>query len=416
MCRPVRRSLRTASRGIRAAGVRLPSAVMPAVILACTHEGLRDERRRPSFSFAKAFVFHPCFRGSVLPRPIVHPQSALPMLPPAQCDVAVLLLFFNRPETFRLVFAEVRKARPARLFLYQDGPRGPQDVEGHAACRRIAEDIDWECEVHRNYQERNWGCDPSGYRAQTWAFSLADKVIVLEDDVVPSQSFFPFCKEMLDRYEHDPRVTMIAGFNTDERTEGVGADYFFTSVFSIWGWASWRRVVDTWDATYSWLDRPEQVQQMESLVRSRRLRSDFMQMCRDHRASGKAYFESIFWSAMLQQNGLAVMPSVNLVNNVGATADSTHFAALQTIPHRLRRIFTMPRFELTFPLRHPESVMEWAAYKEHFYRVHAWGHPWLKVARSLEELWLNLRAGNLAHIFRSVARRVRKWTGRERHG
>ena len=59
------------------------------------------------------------------------------------------------------------------------------------ACREVVADIDWECDVRQMYQERNFGCDPSEYISQKWAFSLADKCIVLEDDDVPSQSFFP---------------------------------------------------------------------------------------------------------------------------------------------------------------------------------------------------------------------------------
>ena len=81
---------------------------------------------------------------------------------PAKTDIAVLMLFFNRPDSFRQVFEEVRKARPSRLFLYQDGPRGAQDMEGIMACRQIAEQVDWECDVRRNYQQHNQGCDPSG--------------------------------------------------------------------------------------------------------------------------------------------------------------------------------------------------------------------------------------------------------------
>ena len=79
-------------------------------------------------------------------------------------------------------------------------------------------DIDWECEVHHNYQEKNYGCDPSEYMAQKWAFSLSDKCIVLEDDDVPAVSFFGFCKELLDKYEHDTRISIIAGFNNEEIT------------------------------------------------------------------------------------------------------------------------------------------------------------------------------------------------------
>lgn len=334
----------------------------------------------------------------------------------AKTDVAVLLVFFNRPETFRLVFDEVRRARPARLFLHQDGPRGERDLPGIEACRRIAENIDWECDVRRMYRERNYGCDPAGYMAHTWAFSLADKCIVLEDDVVPSQSFFTFCKEMLDRYEHDERVTMIAGFNTDEVTPGAPADYFFTSAFSIWGWASWRRVVSRWEGDYAFLDDAYAMRCLTAIARQRGYRSDMLRMFTDHRATGKQYFETIFWSAMLLGSGLAVMPAVNLVNNVGLTADSTHYSAtLATMPRRLRRIFTMPRHELSFPLRHPRYVIEDVEYKERLYRVNAWNNPLTKIGYSLEELALNLRHGNFATIGRSLARRIRKWAGRDRH-
>jgi len=334
----------------------------------------------------------------------------------AQIDVAVLLLFFNRPDNFGKVFAEVKKARPSKLFLYQDGPRHERDLDGIRACRAIADDIDWECEVHRLYQEKNYGCDPSEYISQKWAFSMVDKCIVLEDDDVPSQSFFPFCKELLDRYENDSRVWMIAGFNSEEVTPGVQADYLFTSVFSIWGWASWRRVIDTWDENYTWLDDEEAVHAIEDLVRQRRMRTDFLPMCRDHRAAGKAFYETIFWSSMLLNNGLAIMPTRNLVNNIGVSADSTHFSAsLDTIPRRLRRMFTMPRYELSFPLKHPRYVVENVAYKEQVYRTNAWGHPFVKIGRSLEELYRNLQHGNFGLITKAIRRRCNKWMGRERH-
>ncbi len=335
---------------------------------------------------------------------------------PAQIDIAVLMLFFNRPDSLKKVFEQVRKARPSQLFLYQDGPRGPQDMPGIMACRQIVEEIDWECRVERNYRPQNQGCDPSGYLSHKWAFSLADKVMVLEDDVVPSQSFFPFCKEMLDRYEHDPRISMIAGFNVDEVTADVPYDYFFTSAFSIWGWASWRRVVDQWDGEYRFMEDAFTVKQLQDIARKQRLRSDFMQMCRNHKESGKPYFESIFWSTMLMNSGMAVMPSRNLISNVGATANSTHFSSeLATMPRRLRRIFTMQRHELDFPLRHPRHVMEYTDYKDRLYRTNAWGHPWIKITYSLEELWLNLKRGNLSTISTAIRRRLRKWTGKEKH-
>lgn len=339
------------------------------------------------------------------------------MKQPAKTDVAVLLLFFNRPETFGQVFAAVKEARPSRLFLYQDGSRGEKDNAGVQACREIAadENIDWECDVHRMYQTRNYGCDPSEYISQKWAFSLAEKVIVLEDDDVPSQSFFPFCKEMLDRYENDERIEMIAGFNVDEQTPDVPYDYFFTSVFCIWGWASWRRVVEKWNDRYELTADTFNRRQLEEILSLRDYRHDFMKMYTDHAKAGKAFYESIFWADMLTNHRLAIMPTRNMITSVGATADSTHYSALQTMPARLRRIFTMRRFEQQFPLRHPKYVMEYVPFKEHHYKAVGWNHPWIKIGRSLEELFLNLRSGNFAFIRRAINRRISKWTGSDKH-
>ena len=338
---------------------------------------------------------------------------------PAKTNIAVLLLFFTRSDTFRQVFEAVRQARPSKLLLYQDGPRGERDLPGIEACREIASDehIDWACEVHRQYLDHNQGCDPSGFRSHQWAFSLADKVIVLEDDVVPAQSFFPFCKEMLDRYENDERISMIAGFNIDEVTTDCGADsYFLTSAFSIWGWASWRRVAERWDPTYGFMRDPAKRQQLETIANERHLRSDMMQMFDDHSKSGKEYFETIYWADMLLHDSLAIMPAQNQISNIGLMADSTRFSAdLKTTPRRLRRIFTMQRHELAFPLTHPTKMTEHKAYLERLYKANAWNHPWIKIQNSIEELLLNLRYGRFRHIGKSVTRRLRKWLGTERH-
>ena len=337
------------------------------------------------------------------------------MKQPALVDVSVLILFFNRPAQLEAVFRQVKLARPARLYLYQDGPRGPHDMPGIEACRRVVDDVDWECDVHRNYQEKNYGCDPSEYMAQKWAFSLSDKCIVLEDDDVPAVSFFRFCKELLDRYEHDTRVSMIAGFNTEEVTPGVSADYFFATTFSIWGWASWKRVVDTWDEHYTFLDDPEAMCRLKELIAARRYRKDFLYMCRRHRENKKAYYETIFQASVFLGSGLSIVPTKNMIHNLGATAGSTHFGSGNNLlPRGYRRIFTMACHEVDFPLKHPRYVIENVGYKDRMFRIMAWGHPWIKIGRSFEELYLNLRYGNFKNISKALRNRLNKWLGRNK--
>ena len=117
---------------------------------------------------------------------------------------------------------------------------------------------------------------------------------------------------------------------------------------------------------------------------------------------------------MLFNSGLAIMPSKNLINNVGASADSAHYSEFKTMPRRLKQLFTMKRYELEFPLRHPRYVIEEVGYWKRFYKANGWGYPWVKVGRSMEELWLNLRYGNFGFILKSAARRLRIWTGQEK--
>ena len=178
----------------------------------------------------------------------------------------VLIIFFNNIDRFKESFDSIRNAKPHTLFLYQDGPREDKDdYAGIKMCREYAENnIDWDCNVYRMYQTKNFGCDPSNYIAQKWAFSIVDKCIILEDDDVCPISFFEFCWELLEKYENNEKISIICGMNNlDEYNAQKGWDYFYTSGGSIWGWASWRRVLDTWDEKYSWLDNKEKIQSMK---------------------------------------------------------------------------------------------------------------------------------------------------------
>lgn len=338
----------------------------------------------------------------------------------AKTDISVLLLFHARPDNFSKVWDEVRKARPSRLFLYQDGPReGKDDMPGIMECRRLVSDesIDWQCEVHRNYQEKNYGCDPSGYMSQRWAFSLTDKCMVLEDDVVPSQSFFPFCKEMLDRYENDERITMIAGFNTEApeqpltHAEDGQPSYFFTRAFSIWGWASWARVVNNWDGDYGFVNDSSRFAALCEKVRRQGIFTWMPKVCKDHAASGKQYFESIFWAYMFMHDGLAVMPRVNMINNIGITGGAHYDANLELMPRCQRKLFTMPRHEMWQPYVHPAQVEDSPDYLDAYFCRMGLDRPWHKVMHSMEELWLNIRHGNVGNILTATRKRIAKIMG-----
>jgi hypothetical protein len=123
----------------------------------------------------------------------------------ASLDCPVLFIIFNRPETTVRVFEAIRKAHPKQLFVAADGPRMGKEGEKERCeeARKIATQVDWDCEVKTLFRDENIGCGRGPAEAITWFFEHVEKGIILEDDCLPSQSFFGFCEKLLERYKND---------------------------------------------------------------------------------------------------------------------------------------------------------------------------------------------------------------------
>ena len=292
-------------------------------------------------------------------------------LPSWNIDVNVLIIFFIREDLLEKTFEAVRQARPRRLLLWQDGAREnrPDDIERVNKCRQIVENIDWECEVHKNYQTKNWGCDPSTFYSHKWAFSLVDKCIVLEDDCVPSQSFFPFCKELLDKYENDTRINRICGQCPLDIFGNYPYDYTFASFGSVWGWATWKRVANLWDENYSYLEDDE-IMRLYSIKFNTKADKQYLKLTRQRKKNAVAHWEQIQTFARQLNSQLCIVPTVNLIQNIGLGVDSTHSnVAMDDVPKKLRHLFYRPSQEMSFPLRHPKYVFENVEYENEYFKI-----------------------------------------------
>ena len=273
-------------------------------------------------------------------------------------DVSVLLVFFVRDETFKRVFESVRQSRPRRLLLWQDGPRKGKssDLEGIKKCREIAENVDWECEIYKHYNEENLGCDPSTFLAFKWAFSIVDKCIILEDDQVPSQSYFTFCKELLDKYEFDERISHICGYNILGVASWCPNDYLFAYTGSG-AWASWRRVADSWEDKYEFLHDEYALNNLKNKYGKRS--EAWIKTAIRHEKTGKEYWESIIGLGCAINSRYAIIPKYNLVQNWGISDNATHSSVndLRLIGRAEQKLYLQKGEEITFPLKHPKYVI-----------------------------------------------------------
>lgn len=154
---------------------------------------------------------------------------------------AILFLVFNRTDETTQSFEIIRKAKPPRLYIAADGPRDfvPGEAEVCNEVRKIASKVDWECEVFTLFREQNLGCKSAIVSAINWFFESEEEGIIIEDDVIPTQAFFPFCDTLLEKYRNNEQVKAINGFNQFGQ-EVANNSYFFSRGYYPWGWATWK--------------------------------------------------------------------------------------------------------------------------------------------------------------------------------
>ena len=236
-----------------------------------------------------------------------------------------MLVLFNRPALVRKLVGVLRLVRPARILAVADGPRSthPGDHETCAAARRELEGIDWPCLIEREFSPSNLGCDRRMVSGLDWAFSRVDRAIILEDDVLPDPSFFPWTAAMLDRFSGDPGVAMISGWNPLGYW-GVGhCDHLRARSGGIWGWATTTR---GWYRTNSLELGGDPAKAIIDAARPGAdplLAEHYGFALRSYRNGEIAPWDVLFALRNFLLGSAAIVPPVNLVRNTGIGPDAT---------------------------------------------------------------------------------------------
>lgn len=245
---------------------------------------------------------------------------------PYQTKSAVLFVIFNRPGTTKRVFEEIRTTQPKRLYIAADGPRPDHtgDVELCRQTREIVSAIDWECDVKFLFRDENAGCKYGVSAAITWFFEHEEEGIILEDDCLPANSFFKFCDALLEKYRYDTRVRHITGCNLQFGNKWGNASYYFSNRTHVWGWASWKRVWNDYDLNLTKYNSGEVKEQLKNIYADDFVAEAWANIFNELKA-GKINS----WAYPLDfcnffNNGLVIIPNVNLVSNIGFKPGATN--------------------------------------------------------------------------------------------
>lgn len=275
-------------------------------------------------------------------------------------NIPVALFIFKRTEKSVKIMEAISKAAPQKIYIVSDAGRNPEEQMEVDRCREAVEKaVTWDCEIVRMYEETNRGCYNIGISAMK-IFDKEEKCIFLEDDNFPCDSFFEYCKELLERYEQNDDVLWICGTNyMNTYMPANGADYVFTQHMLPCGWASWGKKFNKYyDYDFEHLDEAGISQAKGNYSSKRLFRYDLHNWQSEirHKTEGRyASWDYQMNFTLRYYNKLGIAPKFNQITNIGVDSYSAHGGT--SMENYLTSKFCMvPSRTLSFPLHHPDQV------------------------------------------------------------
>ena len=278
-------------------------------------------------------------------------------------NIPVAFIVYKRPETTRRVFEAIRESRPRKIYLIADGPKTPNLASACTKVRQIVEDnIDWSCDLSPIYSETNLGLARRVQTGLDEVFAQEEAAIILEDDTLPHASFFRYCQELLERYTADERIAHVSGCNPHSEAYSERSSYCFSSIFNVWGWATWRRAWKCFDLQMkSWADAPQD-EILRKWCHDKRERKGTRSMFDLHCRNDDPWAWSYQWKyACWAHDSLSAMPSRNLVSNLGIGPGASNTTSAIPVP-----LFPKKLESMTFPMKHP-SVKRDTAFERNYH-------------------------------------------------
>lgn len=271
-------------------------------------------------------------------------------------DVPVRINIWIRPEAQRAQFEVLKQARPSTLFLVSDGGRNEKEWEAIRLNRKLFDEkIDWDCTVHKLYEDRNNGLYTMSKKGRELIWSKVDRCIFLEDDQIPAVSYFRYCAELLEKYKDDPRIEMICGNNPFVTYEDAAPnDYFFSeNGWSIWGIATWKRCDSNKEYPFDYADN----QYIKRCLKDNLNEFWYKKVAGycdgklvDHHVPGGEYFHAI--NSVLFHR-MSIMPTRNMIKNVGTKGAHVNYEKGKAPIY-----FHSETYEIEFPIKHPKYVVD----------------------------------------------------------
>lgn len=235
--------------------------------------------------------------------------------------VPLALIIFKRTDTLQKIANELNRHDITTLYLIADGPRNHDERQLTSEARKIAESISAQ-NVVKLYSEVNLGLKRNLTRGITTAMQMAEHLIVLEDDCLPSASFLESCENISGAWDS---VDSLAGFcGSSFLPVKKNRKVWRSAKFNVWGWmaksSAWMAFIESGFLEMSSKELASETSCLRRLpaLAQWELRRIIRNL--DSIDTWDVQFE-IF---CLQSNFEFLKPTANLVTNVGFDSEATN--------------------------------------------------------------------------------------------
>jgi hypothetical protein len=242
----------------------------------------------------------------------------------------IALFVYARPEHARLTLEALRRCPQTPdhdLIVFSDGARTPDKQSAVQEVRNYLATVQGFRSVVVHNRPHNFGLAKSIIEGVTQVLQEHDRIIVLEDDMVTSHHFLSYMDAALDRFADDDRVISIHGYVYPVHGSAL-PEAFFLRGADCWGWATWKRGWDLFNADGKML--------LDQL-RQRDLLNDFdfngsypysAMLTAQTRGHNNSWAIRWYASAFIADK-LTLYPGRSLVHNIGNDDSGTHCADTQ---------------------------------------------------------------------------------------
>lgn len=245
----------------------------------------------------------------------------------------IVLFVYNRPaHTKRTVEGLLNnpEAKDSELFIFSDAAKANASEKEKcnvAKVRKYIHTIKGFKNIVIEEATINKGLAKSTIDGCSKILNMYERIIMFEDDDVPTPYFLAFANECLEKFKDDENIWCVSGYvDADILPPDNDADVFLVNRPSSWGFATWKRCWDKviWD-----------IPTLKGIFAHKGVFDSYDEWCgQDSSVIMRGLFDkrNNSWStrynfAAYLNKSLTILPNKSLIDNIGCDGTGTNCSA-----------------------------------------------------------------------------------------